>query len=304
MKKDIYYVIGYPVKHSLSPKIQMQLAKENCQNMLFTAVEIAPEELEHKIAEFKNDPQVKGLSVTVPHKEKLFNLSDGADDIADYVKAASNVIFTEDRKMIALNYDGLGIVNDIKYNHNITFANKKILVVGAGGASKAVIAAVIKENPSLLSIANRTKAKAQNTQRLFENKFNISIQDYGNIQEAYDIVINSTSSSLSMKESKLNLSKTRSLYAIVKILPNLFLSRFNSPSFASASFCKSLISEVGARSITCPYFMSNSLSFSCKRLLFTKEYFAPLTPLRCLMSQNVSILFSISLLKYSVSVEL
>ena len=196
MKKDIYYVIGYPVKHSLSPKIQMQLAKDHSQNMLFTAVEIAPEELEQKIAEFKNDPQVKGLSVTVPHKEKLFNLSDEADDIADYVKAASNVIFTEDRKMIALNYDGLGIVNDIKYNHNITFTNKKVLVIGAGGAAKAVIAAVIKENPSLLSIANRTKTKAQNTQRLFENKFNIDVQDYGNIQEAYDIVINSTSSNL------------------------------------------------------------------------------------------------------------
>lgn len=112
--KDIYHVIGYPVKHSLSPKIQMQLAKEHNQNMLFTAVEIAPEDLENKIAGFKADPKIKGLSVTVPHKERVFELADSADDIAQDVKAVSNVIFTEDRQMKALNYDGLGIVNDIK----------------------------------------------------------------------------------------------------------------------------------------------------------------------------------------------
>ena len=196
MEKDIYYVIGYPVKHSLSPKIQMQLAKEYDQDILFAAVEIAPEELEQKIEEFKSEHQVKGLSVTVPHKEQIFNLSDEADDIAKDVKAASNVIFTRDRKMIALNYDGLGIVNDIKYNHNISFTNKKILVVGAGGAAKAVIAAIIKESPNILSITNRTKLKVQNIKTLFNNKFNIDIQEYGNIQENYDIVINSTSSSI------------------------------------------------------------------------------------------------------------
>ena len=141
--KDLYHVIGYPVKHSLSPKIQMQLAKEYNQNMLFTSVEIAPENLEQKIAEFKANPQIKGLSVTVPHKERVYELCDDASDIAKDVKAASNVIFTPERKMIALNYDGLGIVNDIKYNHATELNDKRILVVVAGGAAKAVVAAVI-----------------------------------------------------------------------------------------------------------------------------------------------------------------
>ncbi|AXA32909.1 shikimate dehydrogenase [Francisella adeliensis] len=197
--KDIYHVIGYPVKHSLSPKIQMQLAKEHNQKMLFTAVEIRPEDLENKIAEFKADPQIKGLSVTVPHKERVFELADSADDIAQDVKAASNVIFTEDRQMKALNYDGLGIVNDIKNNHKKAFLNKKVLIVGAGGAAKAVVAAIIKENPSLLSIANRTKAKADAIKKLFQSKYDITIEDYENIKGCYDIVINSTSSSISNK---------------------------------------------------------------------------------------------------------
>ncbi|KEI35070.1 shikimate 5-dehydrogenase I alpha [Francisella sp. W12-1067] len=195
--QDLYHVIGYPVKHSLSPKIQMELAKQYNQDMLFTAIEIAPEDLEQKIKEFKANPQIKGLSVTVPHKERVFELCDDAGDIAKDVKAASNVIFTPDRKMIALNYDGLGIVNDIKNNHKVGFQNKDVLVVGAGGAAKAVVAAIIKEKPKSLTITNRTKEKALVIKSLFKYKCDIEIEDFENISKCFDIVINSTSSSIS-----------------------------------------------------------------------------------------------------------
>lgn len=194
--KDLYHVIGYPVKHSLSPKIQMDLAKEYNQNMLFTAVEVKPEELEQKIKEFREDHQIKGLSVTVPHKERVFELADGADDVAKAVKAASNVIFTHDRQMIALNYDGLGITNDIKNNYGITIADKDILVVGAGGAAKAVVAALIKESPKSITITNRTLEKAKAIKALFVEQFDIYIEDFSDIRGAYDIVINSTSASI------------------------------------------------------------------------------------------------------------
>lgn len=193
---DLYHVIGYPVKHSLSPKIQMQLAKEYNQKMLFTAVEVAPEDLEQKIKEFKNNPNIKGLSVTVPHKEKVFGMCDDADNLAKDVQSASNVIFTDDRRMIALNYDGLGIVNDIKNNHKETFTNKKILIIGAGGAAKAVIAAIINEKPKSITISNRTKSKAEDIKKLFSYKTDISVEDFDNIHGCYDIVINSTSASI------------------------------------------------------------------------------------------------------------
>lgn len=194
--KDLYYVIGFPVKHSLSPKIQMQLAQEYNQNIEFSAVEVAPEDLEQKIQEFKDDHQVKGLSVTVPHKERVYALADDADDIARVVKAASNVIFTKDRKMTALNYDGLGIVNDIKNNYKVDFEGKKVLVVGAGGAAKAVIAAVIKEAPESISVANRTRQKAVAIQEQFLNCGKIRVEDFDSVKGVYDIVINSTSSSI------------------------------------------------------------------------------------------------------------
>ncbi|MFT4693997.1 MAG: shikimate dehydrogenase [Francisella sp.] len=208
--QDLYHVIGYPVKHSLSPKIQMQLAKEYNQDMLFTAVEVAPQDLEAKIAEFKANPQIKGLSVTVPHKEGVYELCDDASDIAKDVKAASNVIFTPERKMIALNYDGLGIINDIKYNHSTKLNGKRVLVIGAGGAAKAVVAAVIAENPVSIAIANRTKTKAQAIQGLFSYKYNITIEDFESINGQYDIVINSTSSSIEgvvLPLSKANFTK-------------------------------------------------------------------------------------------------
>ncbi|MED7787922.1 shikimate dehydrogenase [Francisella sp. 19X1-34] len=193
---DLYHVIGYPVKHSLSPKIQMELAKQYDQDMIFTAVEVNPEDLDKKIAEFKKNPQIKGLSVTVPHKERVFELSDDSDNTAKAVGAASNVIFTPKREMIALNYDGLGIVNDIKNNYKVELENKKILVAGAGGAAKAVVAALIKESPSSLTITNRTKQKAQVIADLFRSAFAIEIEDFSNITGSYDVVINSTSSSI------------------------------------------------------------------------------------------------------------
>jgi len=194
--QDIYHVIGFPVKHSISPKIQMQLATEYNQHMLFTAVEISPQNLESRIAEFKADKNIKGLSVTVPHKESVYAMCDSADDTAKAVGAASNVVFTADRKMIALNYDGLGIVNDIKNNHHIDFIGKKVLIIGAGGAAKAVVAAIIGQNPISITVANRTKSKAVDIQKLFLHKFNVLIEDYEKITNTYDIIINSTSASI------------------------------------------------------------------------------------------------------------
>ncbi|QIW09203.1 shikimate dehydrogenase [Francisella sp. LA112445] len=193
---DLYHVIGYPVKHSLSPKIQMELAKKYNQDMIFTAIEVNPEDLENKIKEFKSNSQIKGLSVTVPHKERVFELSDDSDATAKAVGAASNVIFTSKRKMIALNYDGLGIVNDIKNNYKIELENKKILVVGAGGAAKAVVAAIIKESPNSLTITNRTRQKAEAIADLFSADFAIEVEDFSSISGSFDVVINSTSSSI------------------------------------------------------------------------------------------------------------
>ncbi|MDE5041620.1 shikimate dehydrogenase, partial [Francisella tularensis subsp. holarctica] len=65
--KDFYYVICFPVKHRLSPAIQMRLEQQYNQDMLFTDIEVEPQDLEAKIKEFKTNTQVKGLIVTVPN---------------------------------------------------------------------------------------------------------------------------------------------------------------------------------------------------------------------------------------------
>lgn len=148
--KDLYHVIGFPVKHSLSPAIQMRLAQQYNQDMLFTAIEVAPQDLEAKIQEFKANPQVRGLSVTVPHKERVYALADDADTTAKAVQAASNVIFTAERKMIALNYDGLGIVNDIKNNYKIDFAGKKYLLLVLEVQQKRLLQQFLKNRHYLL----------------------------------------------------------------------------------------------------------------------------------------------------------
>ena len=196
---DLYYVIGYPVKHSLSPEIHTNFAEKTNQNMQYQALEILPSELNSKIEELRKNPNVKGLSVTVPHKETMYELCDENDELANDIKAVSNVIFTEDRKIYGLNLDGLGIVNDIKNNQNIVIENKNILVIGAGGASKAVVGAIIDENPQSITVTNRTLSKAKDIQKLFSYKANIKIEDFENIKNQYDIIINSTSASIDGK---------------------------------------------------------------------------------------------------------
>ena len=204
---DQYYVIGYPVKHSLSPQIHTEFAEKTEQSMRYEALEICPDNLEQTLIVLRMDPTVKGLSVTVPFKERLYAYCDQLDELAEEAQAVSNVIINDKREFIGLNLDGLGLVNDIRSNLKTSLKGKRILVFGAGGAAKGILGALLRECPERITVANRTLIKAEALVDYF--KFataQLLAQGLDDITGVYDIVINATSASISNESLPLKLS--------------------------------------------------------------------------------------------------
>ena len=194
---DQYYVIGHPVKHSLSPKIHRQFAEQTGQVMRYDILDIAPDNLKDTFSKLKENPQVKGLSVTVPYKEKVFAMANLCDEYANDAQAVSNIIFTEDRKAKGLNLDGVGLVKSIRDYEGISLTGKRILVIGAGGAVKGSLAAIIAEQPASITLTNRTLAKAEELAVRYQPQFsNIDARPSEALLEPYDLIINATSASI------------------------------------------------------------------------------------------------------------
>ncbi len=191
---DQYYVIGNPVKHSLSPKIHQQFAEQTGQTLNYQTLELSVDDFESEFQKLKDNPNVKGLSVTVPFKEQTFLLMDECDAHAKKAKAVSNVIFTKDRKAKGLNLDGIGFVQDL-LNHQ-PIKDKNILVLGAGGAVKGCLDPLISQSPNSITIANRTLSKAEALQKIYQGIADLKVTTYENICDQYDLVINATSASI------------------------------------------------------------------------------------------------------------
>lgn len=200
---DRYYVIGYPVKHSLSPEIHREFAQKTGQSMCFEALEILPEQLITTLNTLRLDPSVKGLSVTLPFKEHLYEYCDQLEPLACEAQAVSNVMINDQRAFVGLNLDGLGLVSDMKNNLRFELKGKSILILGAGGAARGILGAIIQERPRHIHIANRTFSKVVALlEKLKHQPENVafSVSDLPGISGQFDIVINATSASVTQVE--------------------------------------------------------------------------------------------------------
>ncbi|TNF69021.1 MAG: shikimate dehydrogenase [Gammaproteobacteria bacterium] len=195
-KKDQYYVIGYPVKHSLSPKIHHAFAQETKQNLNYDFLEVEPSKFKDTITKLQDDHSVKGLSITVPFKEEAFKLCDHADEYAKKVQAVSNISFDNNRKLYGHNLDGYALILDMHAKH-IDLTNKNILILGAGGATRGCLLPIIHQKPKTIYLLNRTQQKAVDLINEFKGIYNINLLNINNIPFKFDVIINATSSSLS-----------------------------------------------------------------------------------------------------------
>ncbi len=192
---DRYAVFGNPIKHSKSPQIHTLFAKQTKQSLVYTAELAETGKFESAVRQFINN-NGKGLNITVPFKENAWALSESRSPRALRAGAVNTLKLQEDGSLFGDTTDGTGLVNDLLHNHNIVLQNKKILIIGAGGAVRGTLQALLEQQPSLLLVSNRTAAKAIQLADNFSDLGPIHGCGLQDISDDFDIIINGTSASL------------------------------------------------------------------------------------------------------------
>jgi len=152
-------LIGYPLKHSISPFFQ-QAALDHYQfDIRYESWETSPEELELIVAKLR-EPQNLGANVTTPYKETVLPLLDEVDDLVSSIGAV-NTIVKRDNKLLGFNTDAYGFIQALDKEGNFDPRDKQVVILGAGGVSREVSFSFVQNKASSLFIANRTLERAE-----------------------------------------------------------------------------------------------------------------------------------------------
>ena len=193
---DQYAVMGNPIKHSKSPFIHTEFAQQTGQDITYDAILVEKDGFKQAVRDFYSAGG-KGLNITVPFKEEAWNLVDDKSQMAEKAGAVNTISISDAGHLIGNNTDGIGIVRDLKQNHAISLQNKRLLILGAGGAVRGVLGPILAEKPVELVIANRTVSKAEALLEIFNASQNIKAVGFDGVAGAFDIIINGTAASLS-----------------------------------------------------------------------------------------------------------
>ncbi|MFY0693164.1 MAG: shikimate dehydrogenase [Paracoccaceae bacterium] len=202
-------VIGSPVAHSRSPRLHGHWLQRYDLPGYYIPMDVAGADLAHVL---DNLPRMgfRGVNVTIPHKEKVLDLSDVVSDRAAIIGSANTLTFQSDGKLHADNTDGVGFIANLKQEApDWNAAAGPGLVLGAGGAARAVIASLLQEGAPEIIITNRTRARADALKSHFGAK--VRVVDWTQAGAAIDGVatlVNTTSLGMEGKEElKVSLSK-------------------------------------------------------------------------------------------------
>lgn len=190
-------LIGYPIKHSLSPWIHQQFLNQTGLKGTYDLFEFQPDQ------DFSNDldqlkeKNIHGFNVTVPYKEKIIHHLDALDHNAKAMGAV-NTVYNRNGEWIGYNTDGIGYVRSLlnKFPQLEREKEKRILLIGAGGAARGIYYALMIFGFSSIDIANRTLQSARNIAHLRLNHVDtnvISLQKAETDLYEYDIIIQTTS---------------------------------------------------------------------------------------------------------------
>lgn len=194
--KDRYAVFGKPIKHSKSPQIHKLFAEQTEQTLEYIAQEVAADEFNVAVAAFFKKGG-KGLNCTLPLKELAWAYADKSTGRADLSKAVNTLVLQPDGSILGDNTDGCGLVRDLTVNNNIKLKGSRVLILGAGGACRGILAPLLEVVPHHLVVANRTVQKADDLATEFRNLGNIDGCGFDDLKkQRFDLIINATSASL------------------------------------------------------------------------------------------------------------
>jgi len=210
-KTIVLGIIGNPISHTSSPAMHMAAIEALKLNYVYVPFLVQENNLENAIAAVRA-LNIKGLNVTVPYKEKVIPFLDELDESCKLVGAV-NTILNKNGTLIGYNTDGEGFVYDLTIRNKISLINKTVSIIGAGGAAKAIIYALLKYNLKELILLNRTQTRLDEIKKRLENRTTVKISYNSlldlNVNEYLsksDIIINTTSLGMepNINESPIN----------------------------------------------------------------------------------------------------
>jgi shikimate dehydrogenase len=206
---DRYAVIGNPIEQSKSPLIHTAFASVSGQDIVYTKL-LAPVGGFAEVVDAFRASGGRGMNVTAPFKLDAFAY---ATDLAPSAQMAGavNAMKFEGDKVFAENFDGVGLVRDLVHNLACPLKGRRVLILGAGGATRGALLPLLAEEPAELVIVNRTVSKAQELAALAQQHQTgqVPVQGlgYADLQrEAFDVVLNASSSSLTAELPPLSAS--------------------------------------------------------------------------------------------------
>ncbi|MBP1992902.1 shikimate dehydrogenase [Paenibacillus eucommiae] len=192
----LYGIFGDPVRHSRSPLMMNRAFLECGINAAYVAFHVKPEGLKDAVNSIRA-LGFRGVNVTIPHKVEVMQYLDEIDEGARIIGAV-NTIVNDNGKLTGFNTDGIGYVRSLQEETGIRLEGKRVLMLGAGGASRGVAYAFAKAGVSRITIANRTQDKAiqlASSIDAFAQSVGIGMdnEELDRIIEEADVIVNTTS---------------------------------------------------------------------------------------------------------------
>ena len=201
-----FAVIGDPISHSLSPNIHSAAFREMSLDCSYIAYRIPKGELEEGIEGLKRI-RVDGFNVTIPHKVEMMKHLDKIDESSSLIGAVNTVV-NKDGTLKGYNTDMDGFLEPLK-KRDVGIADSKVLLVGAGGAARAIVAGFAKEKADTITIANRTLENAirlsEFAEKIGQSANAVGIKDVIDSAKDYNIIVNATSAGLRDEPSLISL---------------------------------------------------------------------------------------------------
>ena len=193
---DNYAVMGNPVAHSKSPLIHQAFALQTSQSIRYQAILVPLDGFTNAVHAFCAAGG-KGLNITVPFKEEAWRLAVRRTPRAELAGAVNTLRFSLSGEIEGDNTDGTGLLRDLEQN-DVGLNDRRILILGAGGAVRGVIGPLMEKRPARLVIANRTISRAETLRSQFNQFKQLSICSLTDLAtfSSFDLIINATSSGL------------------------------------------------------------------------------------------------------------
>jgi len=198
-----FAVLGHPISHSLSPKIHQYFASQFAIHLDYQRIDVESKNFKKTLIDLSQEGY-EGLNITLPLKNLAYEICDELSSRAEQAKSVNTISIKND-KLFGDTTDGLGLVTDLLAKH-VNLENKKILVIGAGGASNGVMYDLISQHPQAIFLTNRTINKSHDMAHYWsslakEKDVLLNILS-PKVNITFDLIINATSSSLGTDGAK------------------------------------------------------------------------------------------------------